>query len=102
MQQRRRLPWPLVRLAVVVAAANALLLLAASGALAQASSTSTTLPPSEAIPRRVNLPFVIVAIGGAVLILVMQRRASRKVGDLFPSDPEPDDRRDGQGDRSDG
>jgi hypothetical protein len=100
MQQRRRLPWPLVRLAVVVAAANALLLLAASAALA--SSTSTTLPPSEAIPRRVNLPFVIVAIGGAVLILVMQRRASRKVGDLFPSDPEPDDRRDGQGDRSDG
>ena len=103
MQRRRRhLPQAVARLAAAVAAAGALLLLAASAALAQASSTSTTLPPSGAAPRRVNLPFVLVALGGAVLILVMQRRASRKLGDMFPTDTEQDDRRDGEAGRSDG
>jgi hypothetical protein len=102
MQGRRgRLSLTVARLVVVVATAGALLL-GASAALAQASGTSTTLPPSGPAPRRVNLPFVIVAVGGAVLILVLQRRASRKVRDLFPTDPDSDDRRDGEGDRSDG
>jgi hypothetical protein len=94
---RRHLrPW-LARLATVVAAAKALLLLAASAALA--STTSTTLPRPGAGARRINLPFLLVAVGGAALIVVMQRRASRKLGDLFPSDP---DEGDGHPDRSDG
>jgi hypothetical protein len=91
---RRRLrPWH-ARLVVAVAAAKAWLLLAAGAALA--STTSTTLPRPGAGARRINLPFLIVAVGGAVLIVVMQRRASRKLRDMFPSDPnEGDGRPDG-------
>ncbi len=94
MPRRRLRPWH-ARLVVAVTAATTWLLLAASAALA--STTSTTLPRPGAGARRINLPFVIVAIGGAVLIVVMQRRASRKLGDMFPSDPdERDGRPDGQ------
>ena len=81
---------------MALAAAKAWLLLAAGTALAQAATT-TTVPRPGAGARRINLPFIIVAVGGAVLIVVMQRRASRKFGDMFPSDPEEgDDRPDRQ------
>lgn len=100
----RRLGWLLARLAAVVASANALLLLAAAAAMAQASTTSTTLPRAGPGGRRVNLPFVLVAIGGALLILLMQRRAMRKLGETFPSDPteqpkEPPDEHPDRGDQ---
>jgi hypothetical protein len=87
----------LARLAAVVAAATALLLVA-SAALAQASTTST-IPTAEPGARRVNLPYVVVAVAGAALIVLMQRRVSRKLGDMFPRDQDGDE---GRGERSEG
>jgi hypothetical protein len=87
-------PW-LARLAAI-AAANVLPLLAATAALAQASPTSTTLPSPGTGARRINLAFILVAVGGAVLIVVMQRRASRKLRSMFQdegdSQPDPPER----------
>jgi hypothetical protein len=86
----------LARLAAAFAAATALLLVAAGAALAQASTTST-VPTPEPGARRLNLPFVVVAVVGAALIVLMQRRVSRKLGDMFPHDQEGDE---GRGERS--
>ena len=87
----RRAP---ARLAAVAVGAKALLLLTASAALAQASTTSTTLPPQGSGARRITLPFVLLAVAGAALIVLMQRRVSRKLGDMFPTDPDGDGRPD--------
>ena len=84
------------RLAGVVAGAKALVLLVAGAALAQASTTSTTLPRPSSAGRRVNLLFVAVAVGGAVLIVLLQRRASRRLGDMFPTDPDDGAGKDGR------
>jgi divalent metal cation (Fe/Co/Zn/Cd) transporter len=88
----------LARLAAASAAATALLLVTAGAVLAQAS-TSSTVPASEPGARRVNLPFVLIAVAGAALIVLMQRRVSRKLGDMFPHDQEGDE---GRGERSKG
>ena len=83
------------RLAGVAAAAQALVLLAAGPALAQAATTSSTLPQGASAGRHINLVFVIVAVAGAVLILLLQRRASRRLGEMFPTDPDDSDGRPG-------
>jgi hypothetical protein len=83
------------RLAGVVAAAQALVLLAAGSALAQAATSSSTLHQPAPTGRRVNLVFVIVAVAGAVLILLLQRRASRRLDEMFPTDPDDSDGRPG-------
>jgi hypothetical protein len=70
-------------------------LLAAGPALAQAATTSSTLPQGASAGRRINLVFVIVAVAGAALILLLQRRTSRRLGEMFPTDPDDGDDRPG-------